>query len=272
MLPRFPVLSRRQWLFFAISWLLFAIAITLLSFFAAATEDASAGDGSLWAGIAALFLGPSLLVAITSLALFGVSRRIKNAFGLVGIGFGLMLLCVIVVTKPQLLHGPRSFLFGSASGSPAAIAATDAAWVDVSPAFVDTTRLGYATHTTTDNEGRSSTRSSAVAPILTAHGESDPTLLAAERVGLFLCLDDKDDVIAESRGNGTISGRMHRADFLELEAMDDARVTNRIAAPRCVVPGRGASRIWFALWIAVILTGATVGASLVTGFVAPARR
>jgi hypothetical protein len=270
---KIPKLAPRQWVYFAITWVLFVVSIVGLFLFSAVADDSNGGSTNFWIGLVVVLVGPPILVAITSLSLFGAFRRIKNAFALAGCAFGVMFFAVfsIAVRPAGMLHGARSIMLGSAAGSPSEIAATDAAWVDVSPAFVDTTRIGRATHTSTDNEGRSSTRGRAVAPILTAHGEADPALLAAEQVALFVCLDDREDVIEASRGNGTISGRMHRPDWLELQAITDARIEDRTAEPRCVVPGRGASVFWIVLWILVVLVGGTGGAAIVTAVAAPRR-
>ncbi len=269
-LPALPTLSLARWIFFAITWLIFAAGIFGTFLFVALTETASASDVGFWFLAIGLLLTPPILVAIVSLVIFGATRRIKNTFGVFGCGVGLVFVTIMAASKPAMLHGARSIVYGTASGSPAKIGATDAAWVDVSPAFVDTTRVGYATYTTTDNEGRSSTRSRAVAPILTAHGEADAATVAAEPAALFICLDDREDVIEAAQNNhGTISGRMARADFLERQAMDDAKITNRVEAPRCVVPGSGASTFWVIVWILIILGGATGGAALVVSVASP---
>lgn len=263
---KLPTLSRKRWWFFANAWLIFAAGLFGMFLFAARTETATGDDIGFWLLLAAMFLGPPTLIGIVSLALFGATGRIKNTLGVIGCGAGIMVATVMTMAiKPAgMLHGARTIVYGSAAGSPADIAKTDAAWVDVSPAFVDTTRMGAAVSSRTDSKGNRSTRSRAVAPILTALGERDRAASASEQVALFVCLDDVDDVRDAARGNnGTISGRMHRADFLELEAMADARVEKRIETPRCVVPGRGASAFWFVLWILVILAGATGGAALV---------
>lgn len=267
---KLPKLTKRQWLFFGLTWLVFAISIFALFLFGAIADDSNGGSSGFWIGLGVSFIGPALLVAITSLLIFGARKRIKNGFALFGCGVGVMFFATMCIAiKPAgMLYGARTIAFGSASGSPAEIATTDAAWVDIEPAFIDVSRIGYATHTTTDSEGRSSTRRRAVAPILTAHGEADPAA-AAEQVALFVCLSDKDDLRAESMSKGTISGRMFPADMLELQAIDEARVTNRIAHPRCVVPGRGASAFWLAIWILVMLAGATGGAALVTAVASP---
>jgi hypothetical protein len=263
---KLPSLTPRQWFYFALTWLTLAAAIFTFFLAVALTETATAKDKHVWITLVGTLVGTPIFVGWLSLRIFGVTDRIKNAFGIAACVLGVMLLVVICIAiKPGgMLYGARTIVYGSASGSPTQIAKTHAAWVDVSPAYVDTTRIGRATSTTTDSKGKSSTRSRAVAPILTAHGESDPSLIAAEEVALFICLSDRGDILEAARGNdGTISGRMHQADFLELQAMDNASVENRIEEPRCVVPGRGASVFWYVLWILIILAGATGGAALV---------
>ena len=268
---KFPQLSRREWTFAIISGVIVAIGVLGMSLFAAVSQDAKASDGRFWLALVILLLGPPLLVGATSLLMFGARRRIKNAFGLFGIGVGIQFFAVMAMNIPGVLHAPRLLALGSARGAPAELANIDAAWVDVTPAFVDLTRTGRATSTHTDSKGHSSTRESAVAPILTAHGELDPSAITDERVELFLCQGDLDDVRAFDRGNGTISGRMQRADFLDLQAMEDAKIAHRADVPKCVVPGRGWGVFWIVLWVLIVLVLVVSGSALLVAVKAPQR-
>ena len=264
--------SSRDWVFAAVAWLMFAGAIAGIFTFAAATEDAPADDGGLWAGITALFFGPPLAIGGASLVIFGWRRRIKNAFGLAGWSFGVIVAAfMLLFVSPGFLHGPRYLLMGSARGTLAEVARLDAAWVEITPAFVDTSQIGQATDTSSDSKGRSRTRQSVVAPILTAHGERDPDA-AREPAVLFLCDDDADELRAAARGGGTVAGRMYRPDFLELRAMDEVKRARGTAAPRCVVPGRTGSRFWAIAWILVVLVASTAGSALVRYTRAPPSR
>ncbi len=257
--------STREWGFAAIAWLMVAMAIVGLSLFAAATQFASTDDPGVWLPALTLLLGPALVIGGASLAIFGWRGRIQNALLLAGYIVGVVLVTfMFVVNIPGMLHGPRSLVLGSTSGTIAEVAERDAAWVELTPAFVDVSQIGTATSSSMDKQGRTTTWVRYVAPIRAAHGERDPGAPANEAVVMYVCDDDEDDVRAAATTPGTVAGRMQRADALEVSAIAKLQLPGGPGVAQCVVPG-GRGSFWIIAWVVLMLAVATAGSALMLG-------
>lgn len=140
----------------------------------------------------------------------------------------LMLFLAMGVTPAQA--APRDLLGGHTRGSVAEVAASQAAWAEVSPARVWTERVTTSSHTST-KDGRSHTTSVSVAPIV-------PELPWTGEVSLFMC-GDRDDLVIP--GSGALAGSLVPARDLASNAiLELTRAGLRVGPrPRCVEPTLG---------------------------------
>lgn len=242
----------REWGFAALVFVVFGSAVAMLVSLMAL--DPQGDQPGLWLKVAALFLGPPILLGVVSLVLFGWGR-IKKACGVAGAAFGLTWLAFMAtMALPAILHGPRHLLLGTERGTIEQVAGRTAAFVELTPAIVDVSRIGTGVTSTSDKDGRTTTKSRSVAPIVSALGEQDASATAAEEVHFFLC-DDADDIRDEAgRGGGTVAGRVELATGLAVTAIRELGTSVRVGpAPRCVTPTLGDATTTGRLWVLVFV-------------------
>lgn len=235
--------------FAAIVAVLFALSTAgTLTVMATSAHDARAVD---IAAVAWLFAGLPLVLGLLA-RLLAAPRPLAVA----GVGLlAAVALLMTVMAAPSLLAAPRLLLGGATAGTVQAVAASHAAWAEVSPARVRTDLVGTGVYTTMKDGRRTSTSISA-APVV-------PDLAHTGETSLFLC-DDRDDLL--DPGTGTLAGALVPATDLAGDAVrrlaeQGVQVGPR---PRCLDPTLGG----WALTLALALLLAALYTLVLTGLAA----
>ncbi len=201
-------------------------------FFAAVEGDA---DLTLGGGAAILWFIAGLPLSLWSaaFALRAPGSRGGATFG----GFSAALIGLMGTNvAPMLWDAPRVLVRGYARGSLEEVAASPAAWAEIS-AWVDAGRVATDTDSTM-RDGHMVSHSTSAAPLVPALGWNGPT-------SLFLC-GDADDIAAMGAGSGVIAGRVEHATGTARGAIEATRVPLG-PSPRCVTPTLGGLELTLAM-------------------------
>ncbi len=235
-----PALRR----FATVTALLFAVTtLASLTVLATAVHDMRVVDiaALVWSLVAL-----PLVVGRVARAL-GKPDRVR-AVVIAGFVAGLVQLLLVVGATPAQA-APRDLLGGHTRGTVAEVAASPAAWAEVSPVRVWTARITTSSYTST-KDGRTNTTSASVAPVV-------PELPWTGEVSLFLCGDRKDLV---DPGNGALIGSLEPVRGLASNAVLELEQAGmRVGpSPRCVAPTLGGWALTLAidLVLAVLFTAA----------------
>jgi hypothetical protein len=215
--------------FAALSFVLLALTtVALLTVLATAEHDMRTADLAV---LVWMFAGLPLLLGLAArrrgLVVAGVTAVVS------------LFLILATMGLPFTQAAPRHLLGGSARGTIAEVAVSPAAWAEVSPARVWTTRVGTGVYTTME-DGRTQTESRSVSPIV-------PEIPWSGEVTLFACAHH-DDLADLHPDTGTLAGRLAPANDLAGDAVRElADQGLRVGpAPRCLSPTLGGPELTLA--------------------------